>query len=328
MNQRKLLIVEGPDGCGKTTLIEALRRRLQSKVIHHGAYIGEKEIAHHFMKSMWPAFTGKQNIILDRCWLSDRPYAAYYRKEMSRVHWVDKQRMLERVALSCEACVILCLPPISVARENFTKQLKKGGEYLSGHQRLKDHEKNLEAVATWEKIYHDYDTVVPAITDLPVVRYDYTMQEPWEMMRAVEFWREAPNLGPGAGAFRPGVTLLVGEQLSPRMKAGFPPFVSFDDAGCSRFLASVLSGTHVRETGLYFVNAKSRGKFINPGFLAALRPGKIVALGEVAAEWCRETGHVYETVPHPQYWHRFHSTKPYPLINLLKGKVDGYDTTR
>lgn len=131
-----------------------------------------------------------------------------------------------------------------------------------------------------------------------------------------------PNRGPGAGAYRRGAVLLVGErphvarsgQLKHRL-----PFVSFDGAGCAPWLAEQLELAGVPETDLYWVNAyDALGVPTDPAFVRDLQPRKVVALGKQAAEWCRDAGLSFVEVPHPQFWKRFKSGEPYPLLDVLR----------
>jgi len=130
------------------------------------------------------------------------------------------------------------------------------------------------------------------------------------------------NRGPGAGAFRPGVALLVGErpgvaksgQLKHRL-----PFVSFDGAGCAGWLAEQLASAEVEEADLYWVNAYDAvGVPTDAAFVRELAPSAIVALGSVAGRWCRDVHLRYRAAPHPQYWKRFHYRERYPLLDVLR----------
>lgn len=129
------------------------------------------------------------------------------------------------------------------------------------------------------------------------------------------------NGGPGAGAYRPGSTLLVGErpgvartgQLKHRL-----PFVSFDGAGCAPWLAEQLEVAGVPEVDLYWINAYDALSVpTDASFLADLRPARVVALGREAERWCKTYSVPHHSVPHPMYWMRFHHRERYPLLDVL-----------
>lgn len=315
MNQKQLIIVEGPDGAGKTTLIKrTLKKRSRLfKMRHHGAYVGEKEIAHHYLKSMWPAYTGRYPVIMDRSWIAEPIYGAAFRNGEDRVGPAFA-RMLERVALSCRGVVVLALPPFSNCAKAFESRPEQ--EYL-------------DSVATLRKVYDGYAALIKGgprtlavWRGLPFVRYDWrkAVNHLDGLFDVMELCRPQVNAGPGAGHWAPGeVTLIVGERLSPRVRHGFPPFVSFRHDGCAPWLAAQLEAGGISEHRLYWVNALGKGgRPIDPTFISQLKPRRIIALGSVAAKWCRDSGHAFETVPHPQYWKRFHHGQPYKLIDMLK----------
>ena len=80
-----IVILEGPDGAGKTSLSETLREHLQkSKMTHvvkHGPYngISPEELCRIYFRSMSHALTYNDHVILDRCWLSEPIYGNVYR---------------------------------------------------------------------------------------------------------------------------------------------------------------------------------------------------------------------------------------------------------
>jgi hypothetical protein len=159
--------------------------------------------------------------------------------------------------------------------------------------------------------------------DLPYAVLDYTRHDHRTMRELLAALRPVtPRYGPGGGAFRPGVTLLVAERLNPSWtRADDVPFVEFSGRGCSTWLAEQLEAEGVRERDLYWVNAISHrtGKSADPGFLAQLEPGRVVALGAVAERWCREVAQLsrFDWVDHPQAHKRFHFHERYPLLDIL-----------
>lgn len=135
------------------------------------------------------------------------------------------------------------------------------------------------------------------------------------------------NPGPGAGAFRPGVTLLVGERpgvaRSGELKHRLP-FVTFTRSGCALWLTEQLEVAGVPESDLYWINAyDALGIPTSSDFVSALEPNLIVALGDLAERWCRAAELTHVAVPHPQYWKRFRAREDYPLLGILKENDDG-----
>lgn len=134
----------------------------------------------------------------------------------------------------------------------------------------------------------------------------------YELVRRLE-----PNRGPGAGCYAPGRILLVGErpgvaktgELKHRL-----PFVTFTYDGCAAWFAEQLEAKRIYERELYWINAyDSRGELTSGEFVRDLAPLEIWALGAYATSWCQAYGLKHKSLPHPQYWKRFHYNEPYPF---------------
>ena len=303
-----LTIVEGPDGAGKTTLIETW----QTKSVHHGAYIGEKSVAHHYMTSLRWAHSGFTKIF-DRSWLAEPIYGNAFRDGQDRLG-IGRARMLERCALSLNAIVIKCLPPFEVCRDNWAK--RKNIEYLTNEDAL---------YKVWMS-YKVLGTNDAYKTSLPIIPYDYTQETPIKLSGVnVDDLRTPKNEGPDVGRWAPGeVSLLVGDQVNAKdQRRGRiqwrPPFVSYNEGGSSIWLANGLDAVGISESELYWVNSTNdaTGFPIKADFVNKLRPKKIVALGKAAERWCIENSLVFTSVPHPQFWKRYHPNERYELFDVL-----------
>lgn len=146
--------------------------------------------------------------------------------------------------------------------------------------------------------------------------------------RVIERWRlrcRTARSRPGAGNFKPGVTLLVGEKVSQGDKTVHPTITKYHAPFCSvlassGWLNTLLAHSTVKEASLFWINAlHNDGSPIDlTELVQALQPKHIVALGMVAKEALDKQNILHQHVPHPQYWKRFKSQFPYPLISLLE----------
>lgn len=299
-----LIVLEGPDGAGKTTLARALSKALGARIIHHGPYPGLDgvELARKYLDSMCPALGGA-DVIFDRSWLSEPIYAEVYRTQPSRIS-PEARRMLTRVALSAGVVVVKCLPPLKSCLQVFAGRAED--EYLASSKQLRE---------VYFR-YADLDT-----GGLPAVTYDYTeTSSPPSSGSLVAESR--PNLGPGGGCWEFGRSILiVGDEPNDHTHepaAYQVPFISFNKAACSWWLATQLDGAGISEGDLYWVNAKSHAGVADGQAMATLRPRHVAALGQVASEWCQRFNLEHIKFAHPQFHKRFRYAQPYPFISWLK----------
>ncbi len=311
----KLIIIEGPDGAGKSRLVENLVKLLDGRglveVAHHGPYPGEKRIADHYLASFAAGREQYQPapdyVILDRCWLSELVYGPIFR-EAVRLSSAEL-RILTRAALGCETVVVYALPGADVCVKNMAGREKDN--YLTARP---DRFKRLYAA------YRDQWRELMKLTGLPTIVYNYAADPNARGLAQLLPHRALPpNLGPGAGSWKRGVYLLVGEQPGQtqlgELASSDVPFSGF--AGCSPWLADQLDRFGVPESRLYWVNALNRnGQRTDHAFVEDLKPRGIIALGAIAEEWCRDSM-PYATIPHPQYWKRFHAREEYDLARAF-----------
>jgi hypothetical protein len=127
----------------------------------------------------------------------------------------------------------------------------------------------------------------------------------------------------GAGSYSNGSILLVGEQVShPEANKYHAPFCSIK--GCSGWLNALLEDAGIPEKKMFWVNALDNdGTEVNLRQICdTIEPCTVFALGNVARDQLRKQGITsFGHVPHPQYWKRFKSKQPYPLIIALQGII-------
>ncbi len=124
----------------------------------------------------------------------------------------------------------------------------------------------------------------------------------------------------GVGAYVKGNILLIGEQASHPLGAPEQePFCS--DAGCSGWLNRLLAAEQIPEELLFWLNARNNdgSKVDLQSIYDHLQPSVVIGLGKVAEGLICEFDFRESAIflPHPQYWKRFKSKQPYPLVKVL-----------
>ena len=309
-----IIILEGPDGAGKSRLCDELRLVLSkdrlTHIFRHGPYkdISSEDLCKIYFRSMSQALTYDDHVILDRCWLSEPIYGAVYRKGANRVDR-QRQRMLERCALSRGAVVIRAQPPLDVCITNFLS--RKDLEYLDNTQQLTD-------------VYDMYERlVVDKQTDLPVIHYDYTQDTITDLWPKIA-QTTTPNKAAGGGCFGKGNTLMLcdkGPRTNVRASAAVVPFINFlDNDGPSRMLAETLEREGIPESKLYWINTQTHlGQPTTADFVQELAPDKVFALGNNAYTWALNNNIKAFKLPPPLYHMQNFPNQPYHITEADYG---------
>lgn len=339
---RGVLILEGADGTGKTTLAQHLVQHHGALYLHHGYFRGADwgiRYLASLRRAAELAFGDEEPrlIVVDRCYLSADAYGTVYRcgSEVAR-----RGRMLHRIALKHAMLHVICAPEPNQVFEHHARLKNERGEmYSSGMEEVAQYFYELGhlAVDSAPRCYSDV-LKTRAFKDNPfwnyAAPYDWTEQGgdlnlvAKHLLGQLELAQQnqacsiglpphATNFGGSCWTAR---VLLVGDEPEPWAGAVRWPFVSgSENVGCSGWLAERLNEAGIFEEHLAWTNANE------PNFGVALtaKPWTaIVALGQVAAGRLREVG-LPATVelPHPQHQKRFryHESRSYldPILPYL-----------
>ena len=299
---RRLTIFEGPDGSGKSTAAKAFAHAHGARYVHFPALPRvHAGLARMYVEAMLPAVLGHEDVVFDRCWLSETPYGVAFREGEDRLGDASR-RMLERLALRCGAVVVKCNPGWEAVERSYLAR------------------KHLELLTNTSQLRQVFELYEHEPTDLPAVHFDYTVGHgavPYEAVEQARYDRHPVDL-PTAGNWH-ARTVLIGESFAER-KDNDPfyqwPFASFSKAGCSQWLTQQLDAIGCHESELLWVNADQ-----DLTFLHELRPSRIIALGAAASHQLYRQRITAHTVPHPQHFKRFGGRTRYPLLELLQEHV-------
>lgn len=111
------IIIEGPDGAGKSTLAKSLADRLDMNILKMTANGGQSV----------PEYVQKlkcDGVIIDRCWVSEQIYSDLFKRE-PRIDNADAESLTELCVLIGVPIIVL-LPPLHVV---ISRLNKRGDEY-------------------------------------------------------------------------------------------------------------------------------------------------------------------------------------------------------
>jgi len=293
----RVIILEGPDGSGKTTLARELEKG-GFKYEHEGPTPDNVNAFKYYLRTLLIALDQEQPVVFDRFHLGAWVYGPLLRNRVELTD--DELTLLDRLMLSRDVRLILCLPGLDRARRNWAFNRKN--ELFSDAEIFK---KSYQKFASLKRRYiNKKPRVVPWS---------------WHVIHAflTEF-QELPALPAGVVGSLKGRYLFIGEQAM----TGYPDLPFMTPENSSGFLNRALREAGFNERDLILANALNAEGDSNRELIyhlvSSLRPLKVIALGKVAYDLVRDVApmRLVRHVPHPQYMKRFGGTSGF--INYVK----------
>lgn len=303
-----LVIVDGPDGVGKTTLAEALAKRHDGQYLHLTYRFKDRMFLYHTAALHYAVkLSATKLVIIDRLWLSEICYANAYRGGSS---WPLMWRMMERVIHKVGGIHVVCLPV-------------NPREYVDNYARLKMTRSELfsDTLPVYLEYYHQYQRMK---TWPHVLRYDMfhddmevTMAKIKHMVECRRANQDPHLLDPrnynALGHIDSAEFLIVGDITNPRKRKGsWWPF--YDYGGSSLYLAEIFDRLGLDESKFVWANAKGSPDMAR--YLLGHYELKPICLGDVAYKHvCRDSGDWLRHgkpywLRHPAYEMRFFRNTP------------------
>lgn len=310
-----IIVTDGHDAAGKTTLAEHLCKRHGAVMYHCGYRFRKHMFAYHAaVLRRAVAESAVRPVVIDRLWMSEVAYAAVYR---GGTRWPHEGRFIDRVLLRWGAINVICATSAEAATAategrpglyHDARQAEVARHFLGMVDgRVTAPETYLGTLqaqggikARQDFVHYDYrrdgrdldaytDSLVDAAKarrrDLPAFVLD---------PRCLNFLGHLSNRSK---------VLIVGDQSNPKNPKVAWPF--FEYGNCSLYLAEVCHRAGLREDTTLWTNAHDPGAedFIAASYNCA--PVRTIALGSSASQWLGRRGWKHERLGHPQHWRRF-----------------------
>lgn len=290
----RIVVLEGPDGGGKTTLAQSLVKNHGYRYVHVTAPKPGEDVLNTYATLLYAAHKDGKDIVFDRLHLGEFVYGDIFRGSNSLGR--EGLHLILRLVNAYDVRVFVCLPPFGEALKNW--KAKK-------EDFAKTPAKYAEVYEYFERMIGTYNWGYPS-------SYDYT-RHPDPYAKSTPLTLPPEVVGAHEASF-----LFVGDQANhPNLDV---PFMSL--SGSSHYLYECLHAAGFREREMRFMNARKISGELNSVLAASRGSGNrlsVVALGGRAAKVC--SGAVFSDVshvPHPAYWKRFHSGETEIYINFLK----------
>lgn len=302
----RVIILEGPDGGGKSTLARYLQDRYGYAVCKTNQPKEGEDLFTSYTGSLVAALNHYRPVVFDRHYLGEAIYGPIMRGE-DRLG-TRGRRLIERLLVSRGVHLILCLPTWAQLLEAW--KAKNGDDYL----------RNEDQLNKINNAYHrEMDRGLPNATV-----YQWSLEERAEVIASCLF--EPLPAYPSFMTGYPGATtLIVGERVNPKAVPWDLPFHHLGN--CSDWLLDRLDDAHIPERSLCWANALNRLGEVNPldqALTACDNLKRVIALGDKATEVCRERFNGTTEVvplPHPQYWKRFKARQADEYTQMLSNVI-------
>lgn len=283
-----LIIIEGADKTGKTTLAKAIADRFGYRYHHSGPPKGHPADEYiDFLLNL------KRPTVCDRFHLGELVYGPMFRGKIG----ISPLELLtiERVLRLKQTILIHAVTSIELAN----KRLK-----VSTQKEMVDNARNVTAAELFKDVVRQSNVS-------PILQYDgSTKQQLNKMLITIERMLEERKVasGPytGIGTITGPKLVVVGEQVNHNVTwRGLP----FDKGLSSEFLADVFNTAGLVENRLYICNADKLTR--EEAIALHTENTKFITLGRKAAHKLLEFGIEHEELPHPQWVKRFHHHQKY-----------------
>lgn len=287
-----MIILEGPDGAGKTTLANDLARRFNYR--YHAFGPPQHPPLREYLG--WLVDQPDNQVVVDRFHLGEHVYGPIYRGKSQldpQSQWAIEMALKVR-----GATLVYVIAPLWALQETL---LERGDDMV-----------DVEDLA---RVVSAYDPVITG-TSLRACGYDRTRPDRDRALasivnlthhsakRAQDYRAVFPSM-PGSGSLYPDV-VLVGERLNPR-KASEAYGVPFALGPAGQWLSEALRALWWSDRTYVTNSVKPDGdSHMVCQEIRYLGNPITIALGHTASKALEAHGIDHQLVPHPQYHRRFH----------------------
>lgn len=278
-----LIVIEGPDKTGKTTLAKAISKSLGFRYVHFSKPKGRAADEYiDFLINL------KDDAVCDRFHLGEFVYSNIFGREcgINPLELVT----IERVMRLKQSILIHAVTNMKLANQRLVH---------STENEIVDTRQNIAAAQGFAKVF-------PLTNAGPVIRYDGSsldsINKIVDDLRKIQQSLGTPGKYSGIGTITGSKVVFVGEAVNKNVTWRNLPF---DKGASSEFLLDVFKAAGVPERAVYICNADKLTKQEAMNLSQGSRV-TFVTLGKKAADKLSSFGIRHSELPHPQFVKRFH----------------------
>jgi len=337
-NPTGIIVIDGADCSGKTTLANYLKDNYGAEIIHAGMTNDPFKL---FYDNVQKAIelSANQLVVLDRLWLSESAYGTVYR-DGSRIP--ISSRSLDRLLIKHAAINVVAVPSNRNAHNDDHKRLSQ-----SRHEEFSDITGVIDWYASldddqnsggidWINCYGNQYLRLNNLSNRPdYLFYDYmTHGQDIErfskiLLDRLKMWRESqwpklldPDFKDIVGHVHSSSIVFIGERLSDKTEWPYPFLWNESNKGAAHYFNSMLHAGAFNELTALWVNAENETNALADLCRYLVEQGlnldyKLICLGNVAVSMVQKLGGLHPEwifkdvvkVRHPSYVKRFDSGK-------------------
>lgn len=328
-----VIVLEGADCSGKTTLARELQRTCSARYLHNRVWpdMWRYHTASLRLAERWAS--AGDLVVIDRLFLSELTYGRVFRGAPA---YDLGARCLDRLLQRVGATTVLCVPSDREWQlRNHRYRSHVGAERFGNIERVVDLYHGLRSGATGEPAADDYLSQLTSRRTFgkreDVYTYDASDGRPLRLVveevlghlaavRGIQYRpaldHRRPNVLGGRLAAR---FLFVGEALGRPNGASRWPFYAPDQLSSATWLNRALRRVNFNETHAMWTNACDPDDHLRDLLALRLTP---VAIGSAARARLEQLGVPVPTtraIPHPQWHCRFHHHQFDEYVTWLEG---------
>jgi len=311
----KVVILEGPDGGGKTTLAKHFES-IGFTYLHEGPPPLSCDLIDYYKMRLYQALIHDVDCVFDRLHLGETIYGSIMRNN-DRLG-LNGVNLFERVARSKAVFQYLCLPSQPTLEANFKEKIKEKDDY----------------VKSWSNFFaiRDRYDEVNAIFKWPI--YNYEIDSPDKIAEYIVNPVRQVFLPSGAIGSIDAEILFIGDV--PNHPWVDLPFFAL--TGSSGYFNEALALTGLAENQVAISNAYSpdgKGHDLHQLIACLPRLRYVLVMGNVAEHWVKFKKHEFNKlglhlvkISHPSYLKRFRGNDPNVMKNMILEALNGYLDSR